>query len=82
MNNLTSMASHYDEVMGDMQAAQAAVSSTPHLDMSHVDKRDYDDMMIDAGVMPGFDRLASLSNQISLLEERMADCKSSRDCLH
>ena len=79
MKNLTSMASHYDEVMGDMQAAHAAATATSYPDTSYMGKVDYDDMMMGGGMMPGFDRLASLSNQISLLEERMADCKSSGD---
>ncbi|XP_070176495.1 epidermal growth factor-like protein 8 [Littorina saxatilis] len=73
MGNLTSMVTHYDEVMDQMQAAQAAaVTSSPVT--SQEDEEDYGDINLAGNVMPGFDRLASLSNQISLLEERMADC--------
>ncbi|XP_076436572.1 epidermal growth factor-like protein 8 [Babylonia areolata] len=89
MNNFTSMVSHYEEALGQMQAAQAGgvgagshASSAGHGgsgqgyrdELDEDDEEDYKEMMIAHGVMPGFDRLASLSNQISLLEERMADC--------
>ncbi|KAL8621105.1 hypothetical protein ACOMHN_048147 [Nucella lapillus] len=80
MSNFTSMVTHYEEALGQMQAAQASsqasVTSGGHGGMGEGDggRDDYEDMMVAAGMMPGFDRLASLSNQISLLEERMADC--------
>jgi hypothetical protein len=72
MSNLSSISHNYEEMKGQMVAAQAAAAT---LTSSPPMSPDYEDMMMSAGMMPGLDRIASLSNQISLLEERMADCK-------
>lgn len=72
MSNITYMANNYEEAMGKMQAAQAAASSPSRAPTTP----DYEDLVL-LGSHPDMlplDRLASLSEQISLLEERMADC--------
>lgn len=73
LSNLTSMTHQYEEMMEHMQAAQAATTTAPG--MSSSDKPEYGQMNFgSSNIMHSFDRMASLSNQISLLEEKMADC--------